>query len=281
MGTPCMNPIPVSVVIVTKDETIRIKDCLMQLQNHYDDVFVVDSGNDPIMDQLCDAVHLIRYQWNGQYPKKRQYCLDHLSFKYDYVFFLDVDEIIHDDFHAALRQIFNTEPIHDAYMIHSYYIWQGKRLKHGMGNHKIALFNRHKMLFPVVNDLHFEGMGEIEGHYQPVWQDGISGSIGKFPISMIHDAAAEAIHWFARHERYARWEAAMIRHDAYPIDPIAWRQLLKKLYRRLPCRGLIAFIHSFIWKKGFLDGRAGWSFAKARAWYYGRVRYYFILKPKD
>jgi hypothetical protein len=56
-----------------------------------------------------------------------------------------------------------------------------------------------------------------------------------------------------------------------PADPIPARNRLKLLFRALPCRDAMAFIHSFVWKKGFLDGIAGLDFALARAAYYRAI----------
>ena len=44
----------------------------------------------------------------------------------------------------------------------------GRVLRHGLANNKLALFDRRAFVFPVVGDLDLPGMGEIEGHYQPV-----------------------------------------------------------------------------------------------------------------
>ena len=49
------------------------------------------------------------------------------------------------------------------------------------------------------------------------------------------------------------------------------RVLQKKLFNALPFKWLIAFVHSFILKLGFLDGKAGFHFAVARAMYYWQV----------
>ena len=66
--------IPVSVIVVTKNEEKRLGACLEALSlGNFDDVRVVDSGS---RDETCGiaAQHGAKvedYIWNGKYPKKR------------------------------------------------------------------------------------------------------------------------------------------------------------------------------------------------------------------
>jgi glycosyltransferase involved in cell wall biosynthesis len=89
--------IPVSVIIVTKNEEKRLGACLEALSlGHFDDVWVVDSQSG---DGTCAiaAQHGARvedYVWNGKYPKKRGWCLEYLELAHDWVFFVDADEIV-------------------------------------------------------------------------------------------------------------------------------------------------------------------------------------------
>jgi len=49
------------------------------------------------------------------------------------------------------------------------------------------------------------------------------------------------------------------------------RRIMKALVARLPFRPLAAFVHSYLWCLGFLDGAAGLHFALARAFYYWQI----------
>jgi len=63
----------------------------------------------------------------------------------------------------------------------------------------------------------------------------------------------------------------MIKRVGYPKDPNAFREFLKQAFRHMPFRGIIAFMHSYILKLGFLDGQAGYDFATSRMRYYNMV----------
>jgi hypothetical protein len=49
------------------------------------------------------------------------------------------------------------------------------------------------------------------------------------------------------------------------------RAALKQLAWRLPCRGLVYFHYSYLWRRGFLDGRDGFVFCLMRSTYQSMV----------
>lgn len=259
--------INVSVLITTLNEEDRLGLCLEALQE-FDDVIVVDSGSHDKTVEIaaqCGA-RVADFKWDGQYPKKRQHCLENLNIKHDFVFFVDADEIVTP---ALIDEIKNLDFSAAGYFVRGQYVWNGRLLKHGMVNNKLALFNRHKIKFPVIDDLDIEGMGEIEGHYQPVLKAAYADEeIEQLNNALIHDADTG---WEKRHQRYAQWEAAMIKRGAYPKDPNMLRQILKQVFRHVPLRGVIAFCHCYFLKAGFLDGHAGFYFALSRMKYYQMV----------
>lgn len=265
-----MNPIPVTAIVVTRNEQTRLERSLRALKD-FDDVVVVDSlstDRTRLIAKECGA-RVEVFSWNGRYPKKRQWCLDNLNVKYDWVFFIDADEVVTPELVSALR---GADYSGAGYFVRGRYVAGARVLRHGMSNNKLCLFHRGRMMFPVVDDLDIPGMGEIEGHYQPVIRPGCrEKTIRQMPGHVIHDALADEAAWAARHERYALWEAHMIARQAYPPDPSPWRQALKTLFRRWPGRDVAAFIHSYILKAGFMDGREGLYLARRRYHYYRDV----------
>lgn len=260
----------VSVLITTLNVADHLGRCLAAL-HRFDDVIVIDSHSaDNTQDIARSAgVRVENFLWDGRYPKKRQWCLDNLDIKNDWVFFVDADEEVS----PALVQEMETLDLNAAgYFVKGRYIWQNCVLRHGLCNNKLALFNRHKISFPAIDDLDLDGMGEIEGHYQPVLKSAYAGeAIGQVSTPLTHFAYEDTAQWQARHERYAKWEAQMIRRKAYPRDPSWAREAMKQIFRHIPWRGIVAFIHCYILKFGFLDGAAGYHFARSRFYYYQMV----------
>ena len=261
--------IPASVLISTKNEAGCLARCLASLSG-FDEIVVIDSGStdDTVLIAQSFGARVVPFAWNGQYPKKRQWCLDHLTLAHEWIFFVDADEVIPPALTAEIETTL-LSPAHDGYFVDGLYVMNDHVLRHGLRNSKLVLFKRHAFAFPVVHDLDIPGMGEMEGHYQPVPVAG--ASMGRLANPMLHYAYESGEDWQSRHARYASWEAGMNKADAWPVDPVPLRQLMKVLFRRLPCRGMIAFLHSYIYKRGFLDGAAGFALARDRYHYYTLV----------
>lgn len=262
-----MGAIPVSVIVTTKNEERRIGACLAALRR-FDDVWVVDSHSADRTGVIARraGARVVNFRWNGAYPKKRQWCLDHLDLRYERVFFVDADEHVPA---ALIDEIAGLDWRAAGYFVSGRYEFQGRCLRYGLRNNKLALFDRRRAAFPVVDDLDLPGMGEIEGHYQPVLTGG--DAPGRLRTPLIHRAYDDAAGWAARHARYARWEAGMEAKKAWPADPSRCRQWLKLLFRALPLRAAAAFAHCYIFRMGFLDGLAGYRFACSRARYYRMI----------
>ena len=263
--------IPVSVIVVTKNEAASLARCLGAL-TEFDEVIVVDSGSE---DYTCEIARehgadVISYVWDGRYPKKRQWCLDSLELVHDWVFFVDADEVVTPDVVQETRDLFACGEINEAgFFVKAHYIWNGKMLRFGLQNQKLVLLQRSCIEFPVIDDLDYEGMGEIEGHYQPVLKEGFEDRpIGNLQAAMLHYAYDDMDAWQARHLRYAQWESRMMIDQKWPEDPIRFRRFLKYVFRAMPMRSVAAFLHSYILKFGFLDGAAGFDFARSRMRYY-------------
>lgn len=264
-----MSQIPVSVLVTTRNEEDRIVSCLQAL-SAFDEIIVIDSASTDQTAARARAcgVRVVNFVWKGQYPKKRQWCLDHLSLAHDWILFIDADEVMTPALAAEIQQIIKA-PSCAGYFIKGRYVIADQVLRHGLCNNKLVLFDRRCFRFPVVNDLDIPGMGEMEGHYQPQACDGALS--GQLQQHMLHYAYNGGENWETRHQRYARWEAKMNARRSWPVDPVAGRQRLKELFRVLPCRPLIAFLHSYVLKCGFLDGRAGFYLARDRYRYYDLV----------
>lgn len=260
------DKIPVSVVIVTKNEERNLTRCLASLER-FDEVIVVDSQSTDTTADIARSfgVLVMPFVWNGAYPKKRQWCLDHLRLKHNSIFFIDADE-------EATPELCDEIAALDwscaGYFVKGAYVVNGRMLRYGLKNNKLCLLDRHKIHFPVVDDLDLPGMGEMEGHYQPVLKPGVTEKIGSLRNTVLHHAMEDAQRHENRHDCYADWERGMRQRDAYPADITPLRRFLKSCFNYLPARPLAAFLHSYILKLGLLDGAEGYTLAKSRFAYY-------------
>lgn len=263
--------IPVSVVVMTRNEAVNLPHCLCAL-DRFAERFVVDSGSSDGTPAIAAAAgaRVVPFQWDGRYPKKKQWCLDRLPFGQDWVLFLDADERIGSALVEEIAVLMDEGPRHAGYFIDGRPVFLGRRLRFGAGNRKLVLFDRRKARFLPVPDLDVATMWEVEGHYQPT----IDGTLGQLRHSLDHADNKPVAAWFERHARYADWEAAL-RSDGRMKDLIAResgrRRWMKVGLSVMPARPLLVFLHGYFVRLGFLDGGPGLQHALARAFYYWQI----------
>ncbi|MFC7053963.1 glycosyltransferase family 2 protein [Hansschlegelia quercus] len=263
--------IPVSVVIPTRNEAANLGYCLEALRR-FDQVIVVDSGSIDATETIARQhnAEIIPFAWNRQYPKKKEWSLLHPAVRHNWVLMLDADEIVSDKLVEEIASTIARGPRFAAYFILGRFVFLGEPLRFGHCNCKIMLVDRRRTRFPRPDDLDIPGGWEVEGHYQPI----IDGPIGRMRASLLHWDRKPAAAYFGRHDLYADWEARLAKRGTLTklasTESLA-RRLMKTAFRKTPARWLVAFLHSYVLKLGFLDGAAGFHFAMARAFYYWQI----------
>ena len=262
--------IPVSVVVMTRNEERNIERCLRSAEP-FAEVFVVDSGSTDRTAAIATSFgsNVVQFRWNGQYPKKKQWCLEHLPFAHDWVLYLDADEVVYPELAAEIAALVASGPRHAGYFAGYDYVFLGRTLRRGQRVRKLVLFDRRRGRFVDYPDLDATNMWEVEGHYQPA----IDGTVGVLDARILHADHDSLFHYFERHNRYSDWEAvvrakgALGSAEAQPGS----RAALKRAFDRLPLKGLAAFVVSYVLQGGFLEGKAGFHFAVARGFYYWQI----------
>jgi glycosyltransferase involved in cell wall biosynthesis len=268
-------PIAVAGVIMTKNAANHIEACVASLKGVLAEIWVVDSHSRDKTVELARAAgaKILFYQWDGGYPKKKEWCLRHLPTTFEWIFYLDADERLSQELAQELRQTFKTMPFYDAYWVPSHLEWLGTRLYYGGPQRKIALLRRHKAYFPAYQDavLYHTGytvgvIGEVEGHYQPTVP---SALVGQLRAPLLHKATEPLAAWFARHAGYAAWMAAI--PSANWQGEVGWRRVAKRAILTLPWAGVWVFCYHYLLYQGWRDGRAGFDYAIAQGFYYWQI----------
>ena len=263
--------IPVSVVVMTRNEAVNLPHCLPALER-FAERFVVDSGSTDGTPAIAEAAgaQVVPFHWDGRYPKKKQWCLEQLPLRQDWVLFVDADERLGGALVEEIAALMVAGPRHAGYFIEGRPVFLGRRLRFGARNRKLALFDRRRAHFPPVPDLDVATMWEVEGHYQPL----IDGTVGRLRHSLDHADDKPVAAWFERHARYADWEAALRsdgRMDGLIARESGARRWQKRWFSVLPARPLLVFLYGFVLRLGFLDGGPGFQHALARAFYYWQI----------
>ena len=276
--------LPISVIVMTRNEAINIARCLRGCAGMAE-VFVVDSGSTDGTADLARAAGalVVPFVWNGQYPKKKQWCLDNLAITQPWVLFLDADEYPTPGLLDELAQVCDRDHETDArsgYYIRAHVSHNGQLMHHGRKHSKLALLRTGCGRFPVVDDLDVPGGWEVEGHYQPV----VAGRVGRLRHYLVHDDLKPRVAWRHRHDNYAQWSAHMRARRALKgaesTEPLL-RRLIKSALYHMPGRPVMAFFDSYVLCRGFLDGVTGFAYAMARYRYYAAIdqAYRDITRP--
>lgn len=258
---------PVSVVILTLNEEPNIRACLDSCA-WCDDVHVLDSGSTDrtqhLARELGAAVHVNPFESFG---KQRNWALDHIPLKHEWVFHLDADERFTPQLLREIDETLRAAPGLSGYYVPNKLMFMGRWLRRAGGypTYQMRLFHKARMRFVDY------GHGQREEPGRP---------IGTLHQPYIHYSFSKGLaDWIDKHNRYSTLEAREIvrilcepQSDAEPPrllgSAVQRRRWLKqRLYPRLPARWLLRFCWLYILKLGFLDGRAGLRFCQLYAAY--------------
>jgi glycosyltransferase involved in cell wall biosynthesis len=244
--------VSISVLLLTLDEEGNLPRCLDAL-SWCDDIVVLDSfstdGTVAVAEQRGCRVFQRRFD---SFAGQRNYALDSIPFRYEWVLHLDADEVLTPELVDELLAM-AAESRKDAWRIPSKLMFMGRWLRHsGMyPTYQVRFGHRDRFRFIQV------------GHGQR--EDIAADRVGTCRAPYLHYNFSKGLEeWLHKHVRYAIAEAASeIRRAKTPIiggvfrDKVSRRRALKNIAANLPFRPLLRFIYMYLFCLGFLDGRAG------------------------
>lgn len=263
--------LPVSICIPVKNEALNLPECLAALGD-FDEVLVVDSGSDDGTVQIAEkaGARVLSFQWDGRFPKKRNWALRNYGFKHPWVLFLDADERMNPAFVNELRRILPGTS-HAGFWISFTNWFMGGPLRHGDVFRKLALFRvgaGEYERFPENAWSHLD----MEVHEHPV----LEGTVCELQTRLEHHDYRGLKNYLARHNEYSSWEAnRFLWLQSAGAD--AWLTLNRRQrfkYRHLDSwwLGWFYWFVSVWLKRGFLDGRNGFRFGMLKRRYFEEIR---------
>jgi glycosyltransferase involved in cell wall biosynthesis len=265
--------LPVTVVIPARNEERNLPSCLDALGDRFSQVWVVDSGSDDRTREIAEAwgALVIDFVWDGRFPKKRNWALRNHVLATPWVLFLDADERVTPEFVDELRRALE-DTRHVGFWISFTNWFMGRPLRHGDVFRKLALFRIDAGEYEEFPEDHWSHL-DMEVHEHPV----LSGSVGEIRAKLEHHDYRGLKHYISKHNEYSSWEAQrfqwLSRAGADEWTKLTGRQRFK--YRNLNrvWLGPLYFGVCYFLKRGFLDGVAGFRFARMKWRYFSDIRW--------
>jgi glycosyltransferase involved in cell wall biosynthesis len=254
----------VSVLILTLNEEQNLPGCLASVAG-FDDIVVLDSGSTDRTAEIARAagarvfVHPFR-----DFASQRNHAHDAIAFKHPWVLHLDADEIVTPELAAELATLDPAAPV-DGYYVAPRMMFHGQWLRRCTD-------------FPAwqARCVRARGFRFIQtGHGQ---REAPGMRMGRLAASYLHDISVDnEAEWTARHERYARAEAAQFLADdetaAQTLGKLiagpglARRRAVKRLSYALPARPFLRFVYQYVLRGGMLDGPGAFRYCRLMARY--------------
>ncbi|MEM8641283.1 MAG: glycosyltransferase family 2 protein [Cyanobacteria bacterium P01_G01_bin.54] len=271
------DPIPVSVLIPAKNEELNLPACLESVAPA-DEIFVVDSQSSDRTIEIAEqyGVNLVQFHFNGHWPKKKNWSLDNLPFRNDWVLIVDCDERIPLELWAEIDQRIQ-DPRYNGYYLNRKVFFLGKWIRFGgkYPDWNLRLFQHRHGRYENLNTEAIRNTGDNEVHEHVI----LTGEVGYLQEDMLHIDFRDIYEWLARHNRYSNWEAKVYYNllhgqgDSGTIganlfgDAVQRKRFLKKVWVRLPLKPILRFILFYFVRLGFLDGRAGYIYGRLLSQY--------------
>ncbi|MDJ0735861.1 MAG: glycosyltransferase family 2 protein [Nostocaceae cyanobacterium] len=269
--------IPVSVLIPAKNEEANLPACLASIAIA-DEVFIVDSQSEDNSINIAQeyGANVVQFHFNGRWPKKKNWSLENLPFRNEWVLIVDCDERIPPELWSEIAQAIQN-PEYSGYYLNRKVFFLGKWIRHGgkYPDWNLRLFKHKKGRYENLSTEDIPNTGDNEVHEHVI----LDGKVGYLKKDMLHEDFRNLFHWLERHNRYSNWEARVYyniltgKDDSNTIganlfgDAVQRKRFLKKIWVRLPFKPFLRFVLFYIIQRGFLDGKAGYIYGRLLSQY--------------
>lgn len=271
------HKIPVSVLIPAKNEESNLPACLDSVSRAAE-VFVVDSQSGDRSIEIAESygAKVVQFNFNGSWPKKKNWSLENLPFQNEWVLIVDCDERITPELWDEIAEVIQN-PEYNGYYLNRRVFFLGKWIRHGgrYPDWNLRLFKYKLGRYENLNTGDIPNTGDNEVHEHVV----LEGNVGYLKNDMLHIDFRDIYHWLERHNRYSNWEAKVyynfitgqgnegtIGANLFG-DAVQRKRFLKKIWVRLPLKPLLRFILFYFIQLGFLDGKAGYIYGRLLSQY--------------
>ena len=264
----------ISVLILTLNEEKNLPICLPSL-DWCDDVVVLDSySTDKTVELAQKAGARFFKRRFDNYAAQRNYGLNEIAYKHDWLLMVDGDEAVSSELVAEMKKVVESDNKDTSiYRMRRKDFFLGKWIKRSSGYP--TWFGR------LMKIGHVRVERSINEEYVT------DGEIGYLQEHLYHYPFNKGFSaWIEKHNRYSTMEAELLVQNSVnkpsvkelgSKDPALRRRAIKSFVYRLPGRPLLMFIALYFFRGGILDGKAGFTFCTLRAIY----EYMINLKVRE
>jgi len=225
----------ISATVITYNEEKNIKRCIESLE-FVDEIVVVDSLSS---DNTCAiakelGAKVIDQKFLGHIDQK-QLAVENAT--YDWILSLDADEEVSSELKASIVELIKKPLEYDAYEMKRVSFHLGRWIRHGgwYPDKKIRFFNRQKAHW---------------GGYNPHDKVIVNGKVGMLEGDLKHYVFTDLQHNIDTNNSYS----SIMAEDLY-------KKGKKFSYLKLFFKPVGKFLEVYLYKRGFLDGMAGFIIA--------------------
>ena len=263
----------ISILILTLNEEPNIGACLDSVSG-FDDIVVLDSLRKDATKQIAVAkgARVVERPFDN-WAAHQNWAMANIDFRNPWVFYLDADERMTPELRAEIQAIAaDSKRAEVAFYCGRKNFFMGKWIRHAMPPGMIMRFFKPTKI-------------KFERLVNPV--PVIDGPHGYLSNYFEHYNFSKGLtEWFDKHNKYSLLEAMEgMKLRAKPVgfsaifsgDRFDRRRALKELSFKLPMRTAIKFCYLYFLQRGFLDGRAGFTYCKLQSIY----EYMIVVKMRE
>lgn len=259
----------VAVVILTYNEEKNIAQALQSVQGWANEIFIVDSFSTDQTESIARQFDCAFVQNKFEnYAKQRNFAVDRLPIRSEWVLFLDADEWVPDSLKQEISALVAGSPEENGFFIKWRLIWMGRWIRRGYYPTWILRLFRY---------------GKARCEDRAVNEHlVVEGNTGRLREDFMHEDRKGVSDWIAKHNGYATREAVELFNsrdaagyqeiDAKLFGSQAQRKrwLRYKVWNRMPplIRPFFYFFYRYVLTGGFLDGRPAFIYHFLQALWY-------------
>ena len=257
--------IDLSVIIPVKNEERNLQFCLQPLKGWAKHVIIVDSHSTDDTCKIAESfgAEVIQFEYQGGWPKKRQFVLDTYEFSTQWVMLLDSDEILTEASKSEINEAILDPDVSGYYLFFKMEFF-GKMLRHSdPGLRKLSLFRTGTGGYEKRYQDQDESMADMEIHEHVI----VRGETRNLKAPILHRNYNNMSRFIVKHDEYSNYEArvhlngsdAELKAKFFGTKEQRRRYLKKHLIKNA-WSPFFYFFYMFILRGGFRDGRPGFYY---------------------